>query len=115
MLAKVLTLKRERQPTRPSLHHFNPQQHFIETLEEWLFSWPYIFFYGEAVMACNTAGTLEMNRIKAIIISKFGEKRGETEKEVLWGKCKTAIGQKCKILRSAARANEPMYVQLHSV
>lgn len=44
MLAKVLSLKRERQPTRPSLHHFNPQQHFIETLEEWLFSWPYIFF-----------------------------------------------------------------------
>ena len=40
------------------------------------------FFFGEAVMARNTAGTLDenkMKRIKAIVISKFGEKRGEAD------------------------------------
>ena len=69
------------------------------------------FFFGEAVMAFNTAGSLElskMNRLKAIIISKFGEKRGEADREVLWGKCKTAIGQKCKMLRNAQKARGHM-------
>ena len=68
------------------------------------------FFFGEAVMARNTAGTLDenkMKRIKAIVISKFGEKRGEADREALWAKCKTAIGQKCKMLRAAQRAKEP--------
>ena len=46
------------------------------------------FFFGEAVMAHNTAGTLEeskMKRIKAIDISKFGEKRGEADREARTG------------------------------
>ena len=69
------------------------------------------FCFGEAVMARNTAGTLEaskMKRIKAIIISKFGEKRGEADREALWAKSKTAIGQKYKMLRAAQRAKGPM-------
>ena len=69
------------------------------------------FFFGEAVMARNTAGTLDenkMKRIKAIVISKFGEKRGEPDREALWAKCKTTTGQKCKMLRAAQRAKGPM-------
>ena len=69
------------------------------------------FSFGEAVMARNTAGTLEdskMKRIKAIVISKSGEKRGEADREALWVKCKTAIGQKCKMLHAAQRAKGPM-------
>ena len=65
------------------------------------------FFFGEAVMIRSIAGSLDdnkMKRIKAIVISKFGEKRGEADREALWAKCKTAIGQKCKILRTAQKA-----------
>ena len=61
-------------------------------------------------MARNTAGTLDenkMKRIKAIVISKFGEKRGEADREALWAKCKTAIGQKRKMLRAVQRAKGP--------
>lgn len=69
------------------------------------------YFFGEAVMTKSTAGTLDsgrMNRIKAIILSKFGEKRGEADREVIWGKCRTAIGQKCKMLHNAQKARGRM-------
>ncbi len=66
------------------------------------------YIFGEASMACHTAGTLEpsrMRRIKAIVISKFGGKRSEADKEALWARCKIAIGQKCKMLRLAKKGN----------
>ena len=73
------------------------------------------FFFGEAVMARNTAGTLEeskMKRIKAIVIFKFGEKCGEVDREAFWAKCKTAIGQKCKMLHAAQRAKGSMRTEM---
>ena len=59
-------------------------------------------------MCLHTASTLDtsrMKRIKAIVISKFGAKRSDADREVLWAKCKTAIiGQKYKMLRAAQKA-----------
>ena len=57
-------------------------------------------------MSRHTAGTLnrqKMNRIKAIVTAKFMARRSEADKEVLWDRCKTSIGQKCKTLRAAHR------------
>ena len=62
-------------------------------------------------MARNTLGAMEenkMKRTKATVISKFGEKCGEVDREAYWAKCKTAIGQKWKMLRAAQRAKGPM-------
>ena len=64
------------------------------------------YFLGEATMCLHTASTLDtsrMKKIKAIVISKFGAKRSDADREVLWAKCKTAIGQKCKMLRAAQK------------
>ena len=62
------------------------------------------YFFGEEVMARNTAGSLnhsKMQRIKSIVISKFAQKRSLEDQEALWSKSKTANGQKCKALRYA--------------
>ena len=59
-------------------------------------------------MSRHTAGTLnrdKMDKIKAIVTAKFMARRSEVDKEVLWGRCKTSIGQKCKTLRAAHRIN----------
>ena len=66
-----------------------------------------LYFFGEDMMAQHTAGTLDamkMERIKAIVLAKFGEKRSPEDKEALWARCKVAIGQKCKQLRAAKRS-----------
>ena len=51
-------------------------------------------------MATHTAGTLDpvrMGHIKEIILAKFGgRRRSAVDREAIWGKCKIAIGQKCK-------------------
>ncbi len=63
-------------------------------------------YFGEEVMATNTDGTLDpikMNLIKAIVLSKFEGKKSKEDDEVIWARCKTAIGQKCKQLRAARR------------
>ena len=64
-------------------------------------------FFGEDVMASNTAGSLDsskMRTIKTIILAKFGAKKSEEEKEDIWARCKIAIGQKCKQLRATRRS-----------
>ena len=63
-------------------------------------------YFGEDVMASNTAGTLDplkMKSIKTIILSKFGVKKSEADRKDLQAHCKIAIGQKCKQLRAARR------------
>ena len=65
------------------------------------------YFFGTRVMAIHTAGTLDpvrMGRIKEIILAKFGGRRSVVDREAIWGKCKIAIGQKCKQLRRTCRA-----------
>ena len=50
-------------------------------------------------MASNTYTSLEKaktEKIKAFVLAKFGTKRTPADKELLWSKCKVAIGQKCK-------------------
>ena len=50
-------------------------------------------------MRKSTAGNLDpnrMQRIKEIILAKFGGERCLENKEALWEKCIIAIGQKCK-------------------
>ena len=64
-------------------------------------------YFGEDVMASSTAGSLDslkMKLIKTIILSKFGVKKSEADREELWACCKVAIGQKCKQLRAARHA-----------
>ena len=64
------------------------------------------YFFGEATMASSTYTSLDQTKIKikAIVLSKFGTKMTTADKELLWSKCKIAIGQKCKFLRTAKRA-----------
>lgn len=67
-------------------------------------------FFGTRQMARSTAGSLDptlMLRIKEIVLAKFGGRRSVTDREALWAKCKTAIGQKCKILRKYRMAHLP--------
>ena len=57
------------------------------------------YFFGTSVMATHTAGTLDpvrMGHIKEIILAKFGWRRSAVDREAIWGKCKIAIGHKCK-------------------
>ena len=59
-------------------------------------------FLGPDIMRKKTAGTLDatkMRQLKEIIPSKFAIKRCAQDRAALWGKCKIAIGQKCKHLR----------------
>ena len=61
------------------------------------------YFFGESVMARTTAAHLDpakMGQIKSLVLGKFGAKRSLADKEELWRKCRTAIGQKCKTLRA---------------
>ena len=63
------------------------------------------YFFGESVMARTTAARLDpakMGQIKSLVLGKFGAKRSLqlADKEELWRKCRTAIGQKCKAFRS---------------
>ena len=64
------------------------------------------YFFGKEEMAQHTAGKLNssrMQRIRSIMLSKFGGRRSLADKEVLWARCKVAIGHKCKQLRSNRR------------
>ena len=58
------------------------------------------YLFGTRVMATHTAGTLDpvrMGHIKEILLAKFGgRRRSAVDCEAIWGKCKIAIGQKCK-------------------
>ena len=47
-------------------------------------------FFGTRMMVSNTAGTLDrvkMERIKEIIVAKFGGKRSIVDQEETWQKC----------------------------
>ena len=60
------------------------------------------FFFGRGTLAINTAGSLEkgkMRRIKEIVLAKYGAKSSAVDQDLLWDKCKKAIGQKCNHLR----------------
>ena len=69
----------------------------------------YFFFWGgggggEATLSLHTASTIDtswMKHIKAIVISKFGAKRSDAHREMIWVKCKTATWQKCKMFHVA--------------
>ena len=41
----------------------------------------------------------KMERIRCLVMAKFGRKRSEEDKVALWSRCKTAIAQKCKSFR----------------
>ncbi len=56
-------------------------------------------------MAENTTTQIKENSIQVIVTAKFAAKRSEEDKDALWSRCKMAIGQKCKALRAAQRAN----------
>ena len=61
----------------------------------------YVFF-GTESMRTNTAASLDekkMKEIKNIIFGNYGIKQCAQDRSALWGKCKKAIGQKCKNLR----------------
>ena len=64
------------------------------------------YFFGKEEMAQRTAGKLDrsrMQRIRSIVLSKFGGRRSVADREALWAKCKVAIGHKCKHFRSDRR------------
>ena len=67
------------------------------------------YFFGEAVMedstpmglgGCSKLNPAKMDKIRALVMAKFGRKRSEEDKILLWSRCKTAIGQKCKSFRN---------------
>ena len=65
------------------------------------------YFFGDAVLAQNTAGTLDgdkMASLQAIIISKFASKHSKEDQDALWAVCKVATGQKCKTLHALRKS-----------
>ena len=63
------------------------------------------YFFGKRTLLASTAGSLDvvkMRRIREIIMAKYGSRRCIQDQEVLWDRCKKAIGQKCNHLRIAA-------------
>lgn len=65
-----------------------------------------LYFFGPQTMATNTVSTLDkelLKRIRGIILSRFGRKKSAADQEVLWSRCRTALGQRCKNMRSDLR------------
>ena len=62
-----------------------------------------LYFFGEATMSLHTVSKLDTSQMKQIKAIVFGAKQSDADREVLWTKCKTAIGQKCKMLRAAQK------------
>ena len=63
------------------------------------------YFFGDEEMSTKTPGSLDktlMDRLKAVVISKFGHKRSAADKEALWARARTALGHKCKTAFSQA-------------
>jgi hypothetical protein len=68
-----------------------------------------LYFFDRRVMARSTLSTLDRDRLrrtKLIIIAKFGWEKSPADREVLWSRCRTALGQRCKNIRSELRCPE---------
>ena len=60
------------------------------------------YFFGRRTLIVSTAGSLDSvktRRIREIILAKYGSRRCAQDQELLWDKCKKAIGQKYNHLR----------------
>ena len=62
--------------------------------------------FGVKTMVGSTLGMLDpvkLNRIKFIVISKFGAEKSNKEKEALWRRCEIAISKMCEVLSQKFR------------
>ena len=68
-----------------------------------------LYFLGPKTMATNTVSTLDkelLKQIKGIILSRFGRKKSVVDQELLWSRCRTALGQRCKNIHSELRKRQ---------
>ena len=68
-----------------------------------------MYFFGPETMAQNTVSSLDkklIKQMKSIILSRFGRKKSLADQEELWSKCRTALGQHCKNIRSELRKRQ---------
>ena len=68
-----------------------------------------LYFFGPHTMATNTVSTLDQERlkqVKSIILSRFGRKKSVADQELLWSRCRTALGQRCKNMRCELRRRQ---------
>ena len=57
------------------------------------------YFFGRGTLAAGSLEKGKMRRIKEIVLAKYGAKSSAVDQDLLWDKCKKAIGQKCNHLR----------------
>ena len=68
-----------------------------------------LYFLGPKTMATNTVSILDkelLKQIKGIILSRFGRKKSVVDQELLWSRCRTALGQRCKNIHSELRKRQ---------